>query len=194
MIVMRKPVWIWRLLVSGLLLILFAGCAPGASLETLATPEPIITETQPVPLENTPTPVLEKPTQVESPPVTVTQPVPVEISPIEEGELIESTPLPTPGDPRLQSLVEHAKDDLAQRLNIAKDEIDLISLEAVTWRDGSLGCPQPGMAYIQVLIDGMRIILRADKTLYHYHSGGNQLPFLCENPQEPLPPASTVDQ
>ena len=37
----------------------------------------------------------------------------------------------------------------------------MVSVEEVTWRDGSRGCAQPGMAYTQALIDGSRITLRA---------------------------------
>ena len=32
---------------------------------------------------------------------------------------------------------------------------------AVTWNDGSLGCPEPGMFYTQALVDGYHVILQA---------------------------------
>ena len=34
----------------------------------------------------------------------------------------------------------------------------LIRDEAVTWSDGSLGCPQPGEYYTQVLVPGYWIV------------------------------------
>lgn len=83
-------------------------------------------------------------------------------------------------------LVQHALADLAQRLDIPDGEIELVSFEEVTWRDGSLGCPQPGRAYTQALVNGSRIILEADGQRWHYHSGGGREPFLCMTPQEPL--------
>lgn len=83
---------------------------------------------------------------------------------------------------QLQQLpqVEVAMADLAQRLGVAADAIDVVEVEAVTWPDGSLGCPQPDMAYTQVPQDGLRIRLRAGGETYAYHSGGGREPFLCE--------------
>lgn len=104
------------------------------------------------------------------------------------------TPTPKPSDPTLKAMVQYAMEDLAKRLDIGVEEIDLISLENVVWRDGSLGCPQPGMAYIQVLVDGLRMRLRAGGKTYHYHSGGNRMPFLCEDPQEPYVPSTAVNK
>jgi hypothetical protein len=109
-----------------------------------------------------------------------------EVPPTKEVSLEKPEPIQPPADRASQDLVAQAKGDLAARLGIDLDAIELLRFEAVTWRDGSLGCPEAGMGYIQVLIDGHRILLRAGEQVYHYHSGGNQPPFLCKNPQEPL--------
>ena len=74
--------------------------------------------------------------------------------------------------------------DLATRLDVDAASIEVLSEEAVTWRNGSLGCAKAGFAYTQALVDGSRIILRADGTDYEYHSGGSRPPFLCEKPTE----------
>jgi hypothetical protein len=79
-------------------------------------------------------------------------------------------------------VVEQAIADLAGRLTIDAAEIEVVSVENVTWSDGSLGCPQPGMFYTQALQDGMRVVLSAGGAEYHYHNAGNDTPFLCENP------------
>lgn len=101
-------------------------------------------------------------------------------------------PIPTqmtPADPQTFALpvddpiVQQAVADLAARLGIAPEVITVLSVEAVTWPDSSLGCPQPGMAYLQVLVDGLRIRLSAKGALYEYHSGGDQPPFLCQPSQ-----------
>ncbi len=63
-------------------------------------------------------------------------------------------------------------------------DIEVVSVEEVTWRDGSRGCAEPGMAYTQALIDGSRITLRVGTTTYEYHSGGSQPPSRCEKPTE----------
>ena len=89
-------------------------------------------------------------------------------------------PTPTadvPVDPRLLSL---AVADLAQRLDIPPESIHLVRFEAVTWGDSSLGCPEPGMAYSQVLVEGALLLLQAGDTRYEYHSSGSGPPFLCE--------------
>ena len=70
--------------------------------------------------------------------------------------------------------------DLGQRLGVAGSAIEVVSVESVVWPDRSLGCPRPGMSYVQVQVDGARILLRHDGTTYAYHSGGGRGPFLCE--------------
>ena len=84
-------------------------------------------------------------------------------------------------------IVRAARLDLAGRLDISVDEIAVVSVTEVTWRDGSIGCPRPDMAYKQVLVNGSRIVLRAGGTDYHYHVGGGRGPFYCAEPAEPLP-------
>ena len=84
--------------------------------------------------------------------------------------------------------VGEAVDDLAAMIGIAPSAVEVVSVEMVVWPDGSLGCPQPGMAYPQVLQDGLRIRLAVDGITYQYHSGGRRAPFLCKNPAEPAPP------
>lgn len=92
-----------------------------------------------------------------------------------------STP-PSPLTSAENILVALAIEDLSQQLGILLEEIDMVSIEAVTWPDGALGCPQPGVEYIQVQREGSLIRLRVGKTIYQYHSGGGQAPFLCEKP------------
>lgn len=82
--------------------------------------------------------------------------------------------------------VQMAVADLAGRLDIHGRDIEVVSVEEVTWRDGSMGCPQPGRAYTQALVNGSRIILEADGRTWYYHSGAGRDPFLCMIPQEPL--------
>jgi len=72
-----------------------------------------------------------------------------------------------------------AVSDLATRLGIDESAIKLVSFDAVVWPDGGLGCPQPGMAYTQVPVDGALIVLSAEGREFRYHSGGVRDPFLC---------------
>lgn len=70
----------------------------------------------------------------------------------------------------LAKLVELAKDNLARRLGVGVKEVTLVSAEAVEWPDASLGNPQPGMVYAQVVTPGYKIILSAGGQEYEYHS------------------------
>ena len=76
--------------------------------------------------------------------------------------------------------------DLSTRLSIAADEIEVLSIKEVTWRDGSLGCPEAGVSSIQVLTPGQQMILRANGQEYYYHSGKNSVFSYCGDPQPPI--------
>ena len=49
------------------------------------------------------------------------------------------------------------------------------------WNDGSLGCPEPGMAYIQVQIKGYWIVLSVNGETYDYRATSTGHFSLCEN-------------
>lgn len=74
--------------------------------------------------------------------------------------------------------------DLARRLDVPTEEVELVSMEEVTWRDGSIGCAEEGKMYTQALVDGHRIILRAAGETHEYHSGGPRGVFRCEEPTQ----------
>lgn len=92
-----------------------------------------------------------------------------------------------PPIPHLQSLVEKAKEDLAGRLSVPASQIDVLEARDVVWPDSSLGCPKPGMLYMQALTPGYLIRLRADGQDYEYHAGRSRSVFLCINPSPPFP-------
>ena len=85
----------------------------------------------------------------------------------------------TPRDPVAAEFTLQARDDLAARLSIPPADILLVSAEAVEWSDSSLGCPEPGMAYLQVIVPGYLIVLAAGGQTYEYHTDYQQI-FLCE--------------
>ncbi|HEX9707574.1 MAG TPA: hypothetical protein VGA24_08035, partial [Steroidobacteraceae bacterium] len=71
-----------------------------------------------------------------------------------------------------------AIDALAADLQIASDGILVDTIVAVDWRDSSIGCPKPGMAYLDVITPGHKITLRADGQIYTVHEAGNSA-FVC---------------
>ena len=73
-------------------------------------------------------------------------------------------------DPQVANLIEQAREDLRSRLQIEAGRISLDSVEAVQWRDSSLGCPQPGRNYLMVITPGFQIILSAEGQEYDYRT------------------------
>ena len=89
-------------------------------------------------------------------------------------------------DQQLSALATEAVSDLADRLGLSAGDVRLVSEESVTWRDGSLGCPQKGMMYTQALVPGTLIVLAVGDLEYRYHAGQGRGAFYCSNPQSPL--------
>jgi len=83
-------------------------------------------------------------------------------------------------DPGLLPYVRIARADLVARLGIDDSMIITLSASVKIWPDGALGCPRPGMRYVQRPIDGSLIELAVGAVTYRYHSGGSRPPFLCE--------------
>lgn len=73
---------------------------------------------------------------------------------------------------RIPPVVEKCKADLVKQLDLKPaDKIDIIEMTPVTWPDASLGMPEIGKAYAQVLTPGYRIILRHRGVDYLYAAG-----------------------
>jgi hypothetical protein len=79
----------------------------------------------------------------------------------------------------LQALIRLALDDAARRSRRDASTLKVASAEAVTWPDGSIGCPEPGMQYAQALMPGYRIRIQAGAQFLEYHAGPRGQPFLC---------------
>lgn len=126
------------------------------------------------------------------PPATAIEPSPPTLTVVDDGALVQEDNIvvdkPTEEKQPMLPQVNAAITDLAARLNVAPTQIEVVSVEAVVWPDGSLGCPQPGMLYPQVLQEGLRIRLAVAGVIYQYHSGERRAPFWCEHPAEPPPP------
>jgi hypothetical protein len=110
---------------------------------------------------------------------------PTRVVPSPQGDIEMTTSLPVPTDPGLQNLIGKAKEDLAGRIAVTADEISLIEITEVEWSDSSLGCPQPGMSYLQVITPGYLIVLEANSQTYEYHSNRDSYFAFCENLSPP---------
>ena len=110
------------------------------------------------------------------------------VAPPNQGDITQMPPsLPTPADTGIQNLIEKAKEDLAQRLTISANEINVVEATSVTWPDSSLGCPQEGMVYTQVLTPGYLILLEHGGNTFEYHASNRDSITTCENPSPPVP-------
>ena len=86
-------------------------------------------------------------------------------------------------------ILQSAIADAARGQGVDAGTIVVIKAEAVTWPDGSLGCPKPGMAYMQALVPGYRIRLRAKGAVLDYHASDRGKLVLCPpgKSAKPLP-------
>ena len=104
-----------------------------------------------------------------------------------QGVGTQMNPSETPSSPsRLETLIEMVKADLAQRLSLTVEQINVVDSVEVEWSDSSLDCPQPDMLYTQVITPGYRILLEVNGQQYEYHSNRDAYFVYCENPG--LPP------
>ncbi len=91
--------------------------------------------------------------------------------------------------PGLPGLVQAALQDAAARSQLAVSALKVLSADRVTWSDGSLGCPLPGMMYTQALVPGYRIRIAAGGQTLHYHAGPRGPAQYCP-PDRVQPPAT----
>ncbi|MEI7744377.1 MAG: hypothetical protein WCK58_11605 [Chloroflexota bacterium] len=63
--------------------------------------------------------------------------------------------------------------------------------EAVTWPDGSLGCPEPGVMYTQALVPGYRVVLESGGTSYDFRMPEGGEGRLCRPWTPPVRPSAT---
>ena len=183
-------------IVLSMVLFLLIGCTAVTdvtpTLDSLSTEGAVETAVpaapEEIPMSEEDTPTNEpEPTPTDDDGKQVSEPVTVNLGDV-TAVPIETTPVvqPAPGNPGQKDHVAAAIEDLSQRLGIPLEDIELVSLLEVTWRDGSLGCPEAGVAYTQALVPGQQMILQANGEEYYYHSGkGNDFTY-CGDPVPPL--------
>ena len=68
------------------------------------------------------------------------------------------------------SLLQAVIADAADRSGSAESALEVVRAQAVTWNDGSLGCPSPGQMYTQALVSGYWIVVEIDEREYDYRA------------------------
>jgi hypothetical protein len=95
-------------------------------------------------------------------------------------------------------LLAAARADLDRRLAAEKTPgpVRVLLAEAVTWPDGAVGCPRPGMNYTMALVPGYRVVFAvgagANERRYAYHSGRSGPLAYCATPGAPVGASSTI--
>jgi hypothetical protein len=79
----------------------------------------------------------------------------------------------------MDPMLAQIRADAAQRIGVAVDQVKVLTVESVTWSDGSLGCPEQGMMYTQALARGHRVRVDAGGTILVYHAGAQQTFVQC---------------
>jgi hypothetical protein len=70
--------------------------------------------------------------------------------------------------------------DAAERTGLAQDALAVADSRQVTWSDGSLGCPEPGMNYTQALVPGWHVLVAAGEAMLDYRLAEQGYFRLCE--------------
>ena len=185
---LRIALWVACLILGS---VACAGTAPAESpvLTAGVTAPPPATPVPPTDTVAPASPTVQEPTDQVSPtPETPTQdavPTRAEVEETAEPSIVPTVrPSETvPEGSEADRMVAAAKADLAARLGLSEAEITVQSAEPVEWPDASLGCPQPGMMYAQVITPGYRVLLAAQGQAYEYHTARANQVILCQ-PEE----------
>ena len=196
LLVVRPTVMRFRLLLAVLALVAAACGSESDSGIEITTTTIELTEPAPAPADPTGDRVDPGSQQASRSPEPVSEPIlrpvpapaPEPTKPSRPGLPAPPPPRSAPDDPADSALegIEEALADLASRLGVDDSAIEVLDARDVTWRDGSVGCPEPGLAYTQAEVPGSLIVLRSGASSYRYHAADGGPWFFCENPQAPL--------
>lgn len=81
----------------------------------------------------------------------------------------------------MQQMLDLAMERLAADQGVAKSDVAVITSEPATWSDSSLGCPQPGVDYLQVITEGYRFVLEVNTQQYEVHTDTDRSVVFCPN-------------
>lgn len=83
--------------------------------------------------------------------------------------------------PEEERAVVAARRALAQQMGVPANELRLISMADAEWPDASLGCPEPGRMYAQVITPGYRVTFEAEDRTYEVHTDRNGRAVICKD-------------
>lgn len=80
------------------------------------------------------------------------------------------------------SIVDPIVADAAARLGVDPSAVTIVSAQAQTFADASLGCPKPGEMYTQAIVEGYQVIVGVNGRQLDYRGSGPGRFRICENP------------
>jgi hypothetical protein len=80
-----------------------------------------------------------------------------------------------------QGIVDLVLQDAAANLGTDPSALTISAIDAMEWPDASLGCPEEGGVYAQVVSPGYRILVTDGATTLEYHTGLNDAFVNCLN-------------
>ena len=122
------------------------------------------------------------------PPRTIAPPTripnPEDTTMLPEGKAVPTTLIP-------REVRRAVVADAAKRFKVAESAVVLTRAEQLDWPDGSLGCPEPGRVYTQMLVPGFRVVAKtvAGEMLYHTdtHGTARNCALVGVRPPSPAP-------
>jgi hypothetical protein len=82
--------------------------------------------------------------------------------------------------PDPQPVVDAALQDAASHLGVSPSQVHVDQVEARQWPDSSLGCPQPGQMYSQIVTPGFLIVISMGNKQLEYHADTRGNVKLCK--------------
>ncbi len=83
------------------------------------------------------------------------------------------TPAPASSEAVPAGIEAAARMLLSEELEVDEGDFNLHSSEEAEWSDSSLGCPEEGMAYAQVITPGFKLVFGRAGTSYSVHTNSD---------------------
>jgi hypothetical protein len=90
------------------------------------------------------------------------------------GILLVGLAMAAAEDKERDAAVALARKTLCGKLGVSADAVQLDKAEPVDWPDASLGCPEKGMMYAQMIVPGYKVSFKVDGKTYPVHVGGGR--------------------
>jgi hypothetical protein len=91
-------------------------------------------------------------------------------------------------DPVAAELLALARRRLSLQFDLPMQRIQLVDMGRVIWPDSSLGCPVNDQTYVEMPVEGYRIVVSVGGEEYHFHTDSSRV-FSCDPARAVLPDA-----